>query len=213
MSTQAVCPCGCGELRSRKTRIRHLNGFGTKVILVAQQNKMVRSVRRLRAAEIRRRQENPTSQAHYSTADESLNIPINSLENVPVTSLPLPPEEMNDDAPFGFQVEDPSHDLHDEHPQGRINESLYEESGIWRSRDPARLSSTRPVDDESDSDSSEALGTDDRLLQELAMEDRDDSDLGDSGEDEIDAEPWQHGMSAIDALDEEFEKETARRGK
>jgi hypothetical protein len=147
-------------------------------------------------------------------ANESPNVIINSSENLRLNMTP-PPEAMDVDAPIAFPADDAPHDLHhphDQHPLGRINESLYEESGIWRFSASAGRSSARPTDAESDSDGSEDLGWDDGLVQELAMEDCDDVDQGDIDEEE-DAAPWQHGMSAIDALDEEFEKEASQRGK
>lgn len=144
---QALCPCGCNKIRSRKTINRHLNGIGTQAVRVAQENKIVDALRRrrLRVRRVARQchQENhenpPTSQdidAHHLNANESSNVPINSLENVRLNVTP-PPEAMNVDVPIAFPVDDASHNPHyphDDHPLGRINESLYEESGIWRFR-------------------------------------------------------------------------------
>lgn len=65
--------------------------------------------------------------------------------------------------------------------------------------------SARQIDPESASEGEGDLDGEEEMSDDEYL--RDDTDG-----DEMDVEPWQHGMSAMDALAEEFEREVARAG-
>jgi len=89
-----------------------------------------------------------------------------------------------------------------------ITPDFYVEEGVWRTPDGDGEDhfSARRVDPES---ASEDEGEGDLSEEEEMSDDEDTQSLDEDG---IEVEPWQRGMSAIDALTEEFEREMARTG-
>jgi hypothetical protein len=92
----------------------------------------------------------------------------------------------------------------------QIAPNFYIEQRVWRvpDGDGTGYFSASPIDLES---ASEGEGGED-LDEEKSDDDLQSDDTDFEDEDGIDAEPWQRGMSAIDALAEEFEREVDRAG-
>ena len=247
---KALCDCGCGQVHSRKTRLRHLNGIAAKSVLISQQIKLVRELKRnRRLLGVNRRRKEPMASSIVQSIDAP-TLPSNVLQNTSVNSSSTSESDLAPPASPDAMMSDPplhSHDIsglpqdspeeNPPHPPSTTGASLlpshdrnqnvgphelqiagdnlpsdvYRNSGEWRfpNTDNAGVSSVGPIDPESASECSGDLSDEEDDMSGASDDEYLKDDLEDLDEDWIGNEPWQHGMSAIDALAEEFERAVA----
>jgi hypothetical protein len=177
--------------------IRHLSGKGTQDVLIAQQRKQATSLSRRRRRRIKFIQDHSAS-LHPSPDEQP---PPNGMD----LELPLPSYDDLDQAPPLDSTPDTLTE----------KDTFYQQSGVWRYPDsgPTGLQSIRLT--AGDSDDEDSYPTSDVIENDkdfAGSSEEEDDDTVDQSDDVLDAESWLQGMSAIHALEEEFEREAAARG-
>jgi hypothetical protein len=204
--------------------LRHLNGGGTKEVLVAQQTKLASSLSRRRRKRVEFIRKSTTASVQ-PTPDElsppdgiDPNYPLPLYNNLdPTPDEPLPPDGIDLDYPL------PSYDNLDPAPApapalDSTPDTFYQQSGVWRypnSRQPGStsLQSIRlTVGDSDDEDSYQTSDLTGNADDFASSSEEEGDDTAESSDEELDAESWLQGMSAIQVLEEEFEREAAARG-
>lgn len=204
---QVLCPCNCKKYVNRRTMRRHLNGQGAKDVLVAQQTNIRMQCTRRRILFHRERLLNDQ---HISQGSRELTPPIQ--HSSPPPSPPL--QASGRTSPFS-----PDQALPGQSEQIEIDPHGYSQSigsggtvlshcqGIW----PSDLSRLNAINDEDrDEDENGEWEDSDNELGRMGLGmDEEDEDIF---EDDFEGSPWQQGLTALERLQEEFERSAASRG-